>query len=594
MSAFSVGMSRFFRVSPVSQSTNQASSSSNNLHTSRLQPPGVAPPRSDYGTIVLHWSLAIAIVVSLLTGLRLSADAEYSVVAKALEPILPQGEIWTWHFVSALVVVGGIFAYGLYLSWGRLKRRVSLKKTVVLTLPAGPRLRWAAVNVIFYWALFAAVMALTVTGVLLYLGHGGLVVDIHYLSALAVAGYIVAHVFTHYMYGGVAQLLRLFRPQPLRAYRGMTAKPFAKALTVGLVVAGAVAITDFGTRDMLVARTVDGLPTLDGRLDDPVWRTAKPVFVRTQQGVGLGGTGESTVEIRAVRTADSIAFGFRWQDPNRSLKRLPLIKRADGWHLLNNKADIADESAYYEDKFSVLFSKSDAFGSGGSTHMGRKPLAHKPGALHGRGLHYTTDGSLIDVWQWKAARGGLLGKVDDMWFGPPTKANAKHTAGIKRYSGGYGADQGKSFYVYNYEGQAPGGYRGPVDVKRLPVDHAATTAKLGTIDLAIEATDDAGSQWWMFEKETAPYSAELDAAIPVGTVIPGVLIMGNYEGSRADLKGGAKWADGFWTLEVTRKLSTGHAQDLDMTSGLYIWVAVFDHNQTRHTRHVRPVRLDLR
>lgn len=593
MSAFSGSMSRFLRVQPVTQSTQQATLQ-DKPQTAKHEPPGIAPPRSDYGTIVLHWALAIAIIVSLFTGLRLSADAEYSVFAKSLEPILPQGEIWTWHFVSALVVVAGIFAYSLYLSMGRLKRRVSVKKTVVLTLPASQRLRWAAVNVIFYWVLFAAVAALTVTGVLLYIGHGGLVVDIHYISALFVGGYIVAHVFSHYMYGGLSQLLRLFRPQPLRMYRGMSAKPFAKAMTVGIVVAGLVAMTDFGTRDALVVPTVDALPKLDGRMDDAVWKEAEPVFVRTQQGVALGGSGESTVELRAVKTADSITFGFRWEDPSRSLKRLPLIKRKDGWHLLNNKADIADESAYYEDKFSVLFSKSNAFGSGDSTHMGRKPLADRPGSLHGRGLHYTTDGSLIDVWQWKAARGGLLGKVDDMWFGTPSPANAKHKAGLKRYSGGYGADKGKSFYVYNYKGQPPGGYRETVEVKRLPIDYASTVSKLGPIDLDVEATDAEGSQWWMFENETAPYSAELDAKIPVGTVIPGVLIQGKYEGSRADLNSGAKWQDGYWTLEVTRKLKTGNAQDLDMVSGLYIWVAVFDHNQTRHTRHVRPVRLDLR
>lgn len=593
MSAFSGSMSRFLRVLPAAEPSDQATSP-NNLYTSKHEPPGVAAPRSDVGTIVLHWALAIAIVVSLATGLRLSSDAEYSVLAQSLEVILPQGEIWTWHFVSALVVLAGTVAYGLYLSMSRLKRRVSLKKTVVLTLPASPRLRWSAVNVIFYWALFTAVAALTVTGVLLYLGHGGLVVDIHYIAALTVGCYIVAHVFSHYMYGGLAQLLRLFRPQPLRMYRGMSAKPFAKALTVGLIVAALAVTTDFGTRDVLVAKSVASLPKPDGLLDDKAWQTAEPVFVRTQQGVNLGGSGESTVELRAVRTTDSIAFAFRWQDPTRSLKRLPLIKRADGWHLLHNKADIADETAYYEDKFSVMFSKSDTFGSAGSTHMGRKPLGDKPGPLNGRGLHYTTDGSVIDVWQWKAARGGMLGKVDDMWFGPPKEPNDKQRAGLKRYSAGYGPDKGKSFYVYNYKGEAPGGYRGPVGVKRLPVNHAATTAALGAFDLSLEGSDAPGSKWWMFEKDTVPYSAEHDATIPVGTVIPGVLIMGKYEGSRADLTGGAKWEDGYWTLEVTRKLSTGHALDLDMTSDLYVWVAVFDNNQTRHTRHVRPVRLDLR
>ena len=42
---------------------------------------------------------------------------------------------------------------------------------------------------------------------------------------------------------------------------------------------------------------------------------------------------------------------------------------------------------------------------------------------------------------------------------------------------------------------------------------------------------------------------------------------------------------------MSRKLKTGSKFDTDFTPGklAYMWVAVFDHTQTRHTRHVRPV-----
>lgn len=550
------------------------------------------PVRSDLGTILLHWTLVVAIVTSLVTGLRLSADAEHSWFAKLFEPILPQGEIWTWHYLSAVFVLALIFAYAAYMSLARLKRRISSKKAVVLTLPASTKLKLSAVNVIAYWILFGAVLTLTVTGVMLYLGYGGLWVTVHYTSALVVLGYIVAHVILHYWYGGLAQLLRLFRPQPLRRFPGMGRHPLVKAASVGGVIFAGVIALDAMTRGDLVVAQGQELPVLDGKLDDPVWQDAKPAFVVTQQGVGLNGTGESTVEIRAAQVGDKIAFAFRWDDGTRSLKRHPLIKREDGWYMLNNRADISDETAYYEDKFSVAFSKTDAFGGGDSTHMGPKPLGDKPSSLHGRGLHYTTDGSLIDVWQWKAARGGMLGKVDDMWFGTPLEPSEAQVAGKKRYSAGYGADEGKSFYVYNYsKGAAGTGYESAIAVKRLPVNHVATVERMGTIDLDIEATDDPGSQWWMFEDESVPYSAEKDAEIPVGTVIPGVLILGEYLGSRADLNGGARWEDSYWTLEVVRDMDTGNKQDLPMEDGLYVWVSVFDHNQTRHTRHSRPVRL---
>ena len=81
----------------------------------------------------------------------------------------------------------------------------------------------------------------------------------------------------------------------------------------------------------------------------------------------------------------------------------------------------------------------------------------------------------------------------------------------------------------------------------------------------------------------------------MGTVIPGVLISGEFSGSRADLHGAAKWHDGHWTLEVTRKLRTADTvTDLPMESGLFMWVAVFDRTQTRHTRHIRPVILEFK
>ena len=428
------------------------------------------PVRSDLGTILLHWTLAIAIFVSLATGLRLSSDAEHAWLTKLIEPILPQGEIWTWHYVSAVFVLAVIFAYAAYMSFARLKRRISSKKTVLLTLPASTKLRLSAVNVIAYWILFAAVITLTATGVLLYLGHGGIWVTVHYVAALVVGVYIVAHVILHYCYGGLAQLLRLFRPQALRRFPGMSRHPLAASLAIGaLVLAGAVAL-DFGTRDNLFVSQASTLPDLDGEMTEPAWQSAKPVFVRTHQGSGLDGSGDSTVEIRALQIGDKIAFAFRWEDSNRSLKRHPLVKEQDGWRMLNNRADISDETDYYEDKFSVAFSKTDAFGGGASTHMGPKPLGDKPGAFNYRGLHYTTDGSLLDVWQWKAARGGMLGKVDDMWFGTPLEPNEAQTAGKSRYSAGYSADEGKSFYIYNYKKKPGSDYQGTVDVRRLPVD----------------------------------------------------------------------------------------------------------------------------
>ncbi len=233
------------------------------------------------------------------------------------------------------------------------------------------------------------------------------------------------------------------------------------AAVVGLVIAGALASVDLGSRDLLRVVRIDTPPTLDGRLDDAAWRVARPVVVPTAQGANLGGTGESTVEVRAVHDGQRIYFAFRWNDPTRSLRRLPLIKQADGWHMIGTKADVVDVVDFYEDKLAVMFSRSDKFGSGESIHLGPHPIADRPPPLHGRGEHYTIDGSYIDVWHWKATRGGLLGQMDDQHFGPPRDPAPLEATGERRYQAGYQNDPGDQAYLYNYGSSRRAVFAGP-------------------------------------------------------------------------------------------------------------------------------------
>jgi cytochrome b subunit of formate dehydrogenase len=556
---------------------------------------GRQAPRTDAGTLVLHWLTAIAFIVSLFTGIRIAADALIAPVSQWLTPILPQGEIWTWHFYSGLALFFAATAYVFYIVRSGLAQRNATKKTRALLMRAPKEMKWAAVNVILHWFIYALIVVMFATGVILYLGHGSWWVYVHSASAFIGLGYIFVHVVAHYMFGGWLQLLRVFKPARLVITRAVRPMPLLIGFVVAAAAAAAVASTDWGSRDTLTIVRTSQPPKLDGVLEPAEWARANRVVVHTHQGVNLGGTGASKVEIWALRDDDMVYFAFRWEDPTRSMRRVPMIKREDGWHILHDRADLADVNTFYEDKLAVAFTTTPSFGGGDSTHLGTKPLPDKPAPFHGRGYHYTIDNSLVDVWQWKASRGGHLGYVDDQYFGPPREPTEAETAGQARYQAGYWNDPGRAFYIYNYKNEPPGGYRGPVEIVRLPIDWQATVKKLGRFDLDPDSSDEEGSQWWMFENETVPFSREHDAAIPVGTVIPGVLIIGEYEGDRADIRGAAKWKDGHWTLEVARKLRTGSKFDHDFVPGqaLYMWLNVFDHTQTRHTRHQRPVRVVL-
>ena len=552
--------------------------------------------KSDWFTIAVHWTSAIAMVLSLFTGMRIAADGIGAVVPKWFLPILLQGEMWSVHFYAGLALFGSASAYLVYLKAGALFDRNSLGKLRVLALPTSMRMKWGAVNVALHWLLYALVLVMFVTGVLMFTGRGGWIITVHRFAAEGAIVYIFAHIIAHFMYGGWWQLLRIFVPQSLKVEGAATSRPAWLALAAAVPAVVAVGAIDLNTRDTLHMRASATMPDLAKSLDDPAWASATPVFVHTAQGTGMpGGAGESLVELRALRFEEKAYFAFRWEDPNRSVARVPLKKEADGWHLMASDVDRMDVADYYDDKFSIVFTTSEAFGDGGIIHLGALPAEGKPTPMNERGLHFTTDGSTNEMWQWKSTRGGMLGSMDHQFIGPPREPTEREAKGLDRYQGGYSNYEGSAPYTYNWVSEPVGGYKGPVKVKFLPKDLAATKAAMGA---PLSGPDDQvteSQRYWMMDNEVIPYSAEADALIPVGTVLPGVVLKngGQYTGERAALKANAQWADGHWTLIVSRTARKEGKYDSSFEPGaaLNIYVAAYDHTQTRHTRHQRPVRL---
>jgi cytochrome b561 len=549
-------------------------------------------PRTDVGTVTLHWATALAFLVSLLTGIRIAGDAQFAPFSKWLAPVLPQGEIFSWHLLSGLAVFFCGSAYVVYLVRSQLAERISLKKTRILAMRAPARLKWGAVNVVLHWFVYALVIFLTGTGIMMYLGQGGWWRYLHSTAAFVGLAYIFAHVAAHYLYGGWPQIFRLFRPSRLVITKAMRPRPLLVAAAIGVAVACCVAGLDWATRGTLFVAQVSDAPKLDGVMSDPTWSRARPVLISTNQGANLGGSGESVVEVRALHDGQKIYFAFRWEDPTRSLRRIPIIKKEDGWHPLDDRAGFQDAVDFYEDKLAVIFSDNPSIGGAGATKLGADPLPGKPMPINGRGFHYTTDGSYIDMWQWKVSRGGMLGRVDSQYIGPPYAPTLDEQNYNARYQGGYWNKPGRSLYSYNFKFIRKDA-KGPLTPLRLPKDWKAQVAALGKFDLDPNSSDDETGRWYMFDWESEPYTPEADAMIPVGTVLPGVIIAGNNEGERANVSGVSKWSNGHWTLELSRNMKAEGRYDKPFAPGhnLYMWVAVFDHTQTRHARHNRPVRV---
>jgi hypothetical protein len=574
--------------------------------------------RTDFGTVVLHAVLLGCFCVLLLTGLRIAYDDPETAWLDILDPILPIEHLWYRHLVAGIVLAGTLLAYGVYVARARLRARMRFDQMRLMAIWRGGEARYAALNVAAVWILLALLVIEIVTGAAIFWGASEAILNLHRVAAWMCVASVAVHVALQATYGGIRQLLRILRPSRLRVpdpppnlaellveqlkarttakttppqdhnIPSLHAHPIANALGVILLVIAIASGSEQLTRPVLNIAVIakEEAPAIDGDLSDPAWRKAHVATVITTQGGDFGGTHESRVEIRALHDGEFAYFAFTWEDPTRSLKHMPLLKDRDGWQVVTT--DPTNESVYNEDKFAVLLSPSAFPVIGAAIHLAKVPLPGRPGGSSGRGLHYTLDGSLLDVWLWRASHQGASGHVDNCHIGGPKDPEGEDEG---PYAGGFALDPGPKSYEANYPSRATLGER--LHPLRLPRDVPTMTRALGRISDRTSESESEHARWWMSVSESIPYSSEHDATIPVGTIVPGVIMFDEVTDRQNRIVGFGRWAAGRWTLEIKRPLKTGSAYDVELKSGALMWVAAFDHSAKRHTRHLRPFRLQL-
>lgn len=536
-----------------------------------------APVRADLPTAALHWGLVLALLASMSTGWRIAGMADGGTLLRWVDALVLQGNVVRWHFISAALLVALVVAYLAFLARQGLLGRLALR---LASLRSPDRqTRWQAINKLVYWVALVLLAGAAATGGLMYLGAAPLRTETlaatHQFLSWAFVAYIVLHVVAQVAMGGLRQLLKMVTP---RVAYGVGA---VVALAAGAAAAAVVYVSDTSGLATLPVVKAATLPTLDGDAADAAWQAAPEVVVHTSRGFNLDG-GEVDVHVRALHDGQRAYLLFRWRDATRSQKHVPLVKTEAGWKVMQSNYFNNDENQYYEDKFAVMLARSPVAG-GNTVRLGPQPLAGKPGPSNQLGLHVTDDGSLADVWHWKSVRSGSINQFDDNHFGPPMEPKKG------RYTGGYTQDpKTGGGFDQNFE---KAGDSGLVKVKYLPRDLAAQQARMKTFNPDPGVGDE--GEFAMAKADVVPYSAEADAQVPVGTVIPSVVYDKPFEGDRGDVPVHARWKDGWWTLEASRALDTGSKFDQPLQTGMYMWLAVFDHNQVRHTRHVRPLKLQL-
>jgi len=529
-----------------------------------------------------HLLFVIAVIPLLLTGLRIAVANEPQWVW--LSMALPQGAMHEWHFRFGLLLLA---ALGLYLAWALLTGRwPPLRHS--RSLEVGFRLT-------HYLGLILLLLS-AMTGSLLVLGLDNpprmWLVHTHLWSALSLVLYLVLHPVLSLITRPWRTVLRYFAVHRLPGVAVLV--PVSLALAVATLIGWSLY-----SEDRLTVVRTDTPVTVDGEAREAVWQQAERRTLTTYQGYHQPAEG-TPVTIQASHDGTRVYFYLRWPDPTRSQTHLPLIKTDEGWTVLHTAFDRADENVFYEDKLALMLSRSDQPAGAGTIGLGAKPLPEFPATPNGRGLHYTTDGSIADVWHWKSVRtGASLGQADDNVFGPPTPTNSEYD----RYTGGYQKDQNTCEHLLRFDGQdyraKPdcGGYQmnwrlfktGLIQPLRLPAS-PSLLERLGKVDRDPDTSD--FGRWYLNWDETIPYDPDADR-YPVGTVMPSVLTLGPFQHGRGGVRAVGHWRAGEWHLEMSRSLAVDSQYDLPIETGMHLWVSTFDHSQTRHSYHLRPLRLVL-
>ena len=502
--------------------------------------------KKDFTAILLHTVFAVTLCTTLLSGLQIATLTR--VELQPLKAILPQGLVHSWHLLGASGVLAVFITFILFKQYKKTK-----------------------ISLLAYFIFYAAIGS----GAALYYGvlPSLFTPTLHYCFSILFTAWIVLHIYNKTV------------KQPLKAYLlPSTYKGFAgkKTLLILLVAVGAFfavqeIINKTNTHTLKVRKISNNIKiNIDAKADEEAWKEAEKLTIHTFGGENfIHGATDITVE--ALHNDTEIYFHISWADPTKSTIHLPLVKTKKGWTIAQHGLYNFNETKYYEDKLAVMFSKQPSFGGAKTAHLGSKPLKNKPANWHKKGYHYSSDGTIMDLWHWKATRSNHMHLATDSYFGLPTQPQVAQ----RRYTAGYHSDPKLSGgFTMNYKW-----YKKEYIVpKRLPAERG-TLKKYQNYSTNL--------QWMLPWYDTIPYSKQADT-YPVGTVMPSVLYTSNrYEGDIADVQAYGAYNNGKWSVEFVRFLKTDSKFDLELKSGIYMWISAFDHAQVGHTRHNRAIKLEL-
>lgn len=283
-------------------------------------------------------------------------------------------------------------------------------------------------------------------------------------------------------------------------------------------------------------------------LDDPLWQTAPAAQLLVEGREPIVGA-PGTVTTRALYTDERLFFLFKWKDPTKSITKQSWTFNGQNWiHLKGN-----------EDRIAVLFeiTRINKFASRGCAIT-----CHSPADVPRKDWKFATktDDEKGDLWHWKAARSAPYGYADDAWLTVAGNPTGSYRETGRRKDVGAGGDVKNE----TADGTRPLFMQNPAVKPSVP--------------------------GFLLQEETVKIS---DYSIfKAGDTIPYRLPL-RPSGSRFDVKAISRYADDGWTVMLSRKLNTGHEDDVvfNPKKRYSFAVAVFDDSGSEHSKATEPMTL---
>ena len=290
---------------------------------------------------------------------------------------------------------------------------------------------------------------------------------------------------------------------------------------------------------LLAPALADGeVIVVDAKIADPIWKE-KPWLT-----VPLTGPGPKEVLLRAAHDGERLYLLVRWKDAERSMNRY--------WKHIGGRKW---ESHAGEDAFSICWSPGasrDAF-----REQGCALFCHD-------GTHrYQATRGIVDFWSWQAQQTRPHGQARDMVLRP---------GDMHRLRGDGQPENSDNLPNINEKGDAPR----YVPFKRFVHDPVRDTRWLHKGNV-----QELPSEWKIDPKSNLGWEVPRDILQPM-------------RGSRGDVIAVARFAQGVWILELTRRLDTTHDDDQPLGDPLVpalFSVALHDGTEGSKKAVSRPIEL---